>query len=70
VFLPLNFIASVGGMSEFTLFTQHIPWWVSYSIFTGAMLLLAIFTYVFVSKMGYENRLRRERKKITKKPGA
>jgi len=70
VFLPLNFIASVGGMSEFTMITQRIPWWISYSTFTVAMLLLAVFTYFFVSKIGYENRLRRERKRITRKTGA
>jgi magnesium transporter len=59
VFLPLNFIASVLGMSEFTQFTQRIPWWISYSLFTGTMLAIAVLTYFLVSKIGYENRLRR-----------
>jgi magnesium transporter len=67
VFLPLNFIASVGGMSEFTQFTHRIPWWVSYPIFAVTMLIIAIFTYLFVSKIGYENRLRNERKRIVGK---
>jgi magnesium transporter len=70
VFLPLNFIAGVGGMSEFTLFTQRIHWWISYPIFTVAMLLLAIFTYFFVSKIGYGSRPRPERKRLTRKPAA
>jgi magnesium transporter len=63
VFLPLNFIASIGGMSEFTLFTQRIPWWISYSVFSAAMLVIAVFTYFIVSKIGYENRLRRASRK-------
>lgn len=64
VFLPLNFIASVGGMSEYTQFTQHVPWWISYSVFTGAMLVVGLLTYLLVSKIGYENRVRRLRKKL------
>jgi magnesium transporter len=30
VFLPLNLIASIGGMSEFSMMTAAIPWWVSF----------------------------------------
>jgi magnesium transporter len=66
VFLPLNFFASVGGMSEFTMMTRAIPWWVSYPIFTAVMIVIALFTYFFVSKIGFENRVRRERKKLVK----
>lgn len=33
VFLPLNLIAGIGGMSEFTMMTQGIDWRVSYSLF-------------------------------------
>jgi len=39
VFLPLNLIASIGGMSEFSMMTADTPWWVSYPLFLGAMLL-------------------------------
>lgn len=39
VFLPLNLIASIGGMSEFSMMTAGTPWWVSYPAFLAVMLL-------------------------------
>ncbi len=39
VFLPLNLIASIGGMSEFSMMTAGTPWWVSYPVFLAVMLL-------------------------------
>lgn len=41
VFLPLNLIASIGGMSEFSMMTAGTPWWVAYSLLLLAMLLAA-----------------------------
>lgn len=40
VFLPLNLIASIGGMSEFSMMTAGVPWWASYSLLVLAMMLL------------------------------
>ena len=40
VFLPLNLVASIGGMSEFSMMTAGIHWAVSYGAFLMAMLLL------------------------------
>jgi magnesium transporter len=40
VFLPLNLIAGVGGMSEFSNWTQGIDWRLSYSLFILGMGLL------------------------------
>ncbi|MGE8064295.1 magnesium transporter CorA family protein [Pseudomonas sp. NPDC089569] len=39
VFLPLNLIASIGGMSEFSMMTAGTPWWISYPLFLTAMML-------------------------------
>jgi magnesium transporter len=39
VFLPLNLIASIGGMSEFSMMTAGTPWWVSYPLLLNAMML-------------------------------
>jgi magnesium transporter len=39
VFLPLNLIASIGGMSEFSMMTSAIPWWVAYPLFLTGMLV-------------------------------
>jgi len=38
VFLPLNLIASIGGMSEYSMMTSPIPWWIAYPAFCVAML--------------------------------
>jgi magnesium transporter len=60
VFLPLNFIASMGGMSEFSMITAGIPWWVSYPSFAGVMLAIALGTYSMLRRLtGEEKRPRR-----------
>jgi magnesium transporter len=46
IFMPLNFLAGVGGMSEYSMMTQGIPWPVSYLIFTIAMVLVGWITFV------------------------
>ena len=48
IFMPLNVIAGIGGMSEFSMMTKNIPWPVSYSIFTAGMLVVAWLTYVIL----------------------
>jgi magnesium transporter len=40
IFLPLNLIASIGGMSEFSMMTQGIDWRIAYSLFAISMLAL------------------------------
>ena len=40
VFLPLNLIASIGGMSEFSMMTAAVPWWVSFPLLLISMALL------------------------------
>jgi magnesium transporter len=42
VFLPLNLIASIGGMSEFTMMTGGADWRISYSIFLLTMVVLGV----------------------------
>ena len=44
VFMPLNIIASVGGMSEFSSFTSSVPWWVSYSLFGLGLVAVGLLT--------------------------
>lgn len=50
VFLPLNLIASIGGMSEWSMMTQGIDWKLSYAIFSAAMVGLGIGTWFLVRK--------------------
>jgi magnesium transporter len=45
VFVPINIIAGIGGMSEFSMMTAGIPWPLSYGAFTLAMGLLGFGTY-------------------------
>ncbi len=48
VFMPLNVLAGIGGMSEFSMMTQGIPWPVSYSLFTLALGVVAWATYLLL----------------------
>jgi magnesium transporter len=46
IFLPLTLIASIGGMSEFSMMTQGIDWKISYSLLTLGMIVLGWATWV------------------------
>jgi magnesium transporter len=46
VFLPLNLIASIGGMSEYSMMTQGINWKFSYFLFSLFMVLFGWLTWV------------------------
>ena len=54
IFMPLNVIAGIGGMSEFSMMTKNIPWPLSYAIFTIGLFIVAWFTYIILKF--YENR--------------
>ncbi|MCX7898324.1 MAG: magnesium and cobalt transport protein CorA [Rhodocyclaceae bacterium] len=45
VFVPINIIAGIGGMSEYSMMTEGIPWPISYGAFVVAMVLLGFGTY-------------------------
>ncbi len=45
VFMPLNVIAGVGGMSEFSMMTQGIPWPISYGALTIGLGFVAWLTF-------------------------
>jgi len=57
IFMPLNVIAGIGGMSEFSVFTRNIPWPVSYGLFTVGLLGVAWITLVILRL--YERRARK-----------
>jgi len=54
VFMPVNILAGIGGMSEFSMMTENIPWPVAYSSFVLAM--IAIGTITFFVLRAVENR--------------
>ncbi len=45
VFMPMNIIAGIGGMSEFSMMTAGVPWQLSYGVFALAMVALGYGTY-------------------------
>jgi magnesium transporter len=69
VFLPLNLIASIGGMSEYSAYTQPLDWRLAYGAFGAAMILIGWFTAVALKRMDLggevEIRVRRRRRPRT-----
>jgi magnesium transporter len=61
VFMPINILAGVGGMSEFSMMTQGIPWPVAYASFLATMGLIGWGTYAAL-KYGEQRRSRAGRK--------
>jgi magnesium transporter len=50
VFLPLNLIASIGGMSEFTEMTKGLGWQRAYFIFSLVMLVIGWATWMIIAR--------------------
>jgi magnesium transporter len=46
VFMPINILAGRGGMSEFSMMTQGIPWPLAYGAFLTFSSLMGVATYV------------------------
>jgi magnesium transporter len=57
IFLPLNLIAGIFGMSEFSMITQNIPWHISYSMFAIAIAFISLLLSFIVNK--YDERWRK-----------
>lgn len=51
IFLPLNLISSIFGMSEWTSITKNLPYHISFGIFFLLMILIGWITLIFLSKM-------------------
>lgn len=56
IFLPLNLIASIGGMSEYTMMTRGLTWKVSYLLFLAAMVSIGFLTYYIIDPSGIRRR--------------
>ena len=46
VFMPLNVLAGIGGMSEFSMMTHGVPWQLAYGGFSVALVSIGWITYV------------------------
>jgi len=63
VFLPINVLAGIGGMSEFSMMTHGIPWPIAYSIFIIGMIAIGLITYLSVRKLE-KRRIENHEKKV------
>jgi len=61
IFLPLNLIASIGGMSEYSFMTKAVDWRVSYALLMVAMFFIGGFTAIIINKFGGWQKKRLER---------
>ncbi|HSW28570.1 MAG TPA: magnesium transporter CorA family protein [Longimicrobiales bacterium] len=51
IFLPLNLIASMGGMSEWSMMTRGTDWRLSYSLFAAGMVLCGWVTWFLMTHL-------------------
>jgi len=51
VFLPLNLIASIGGMSEWTMMTKGLDWRISYTLFLFGMVVFGWGIWILMKKV-------------------
>jgi len=58
VFMPINILAGIGGMSEFSMMTEGIPWPVAYGAFLVCSGIIGLATYL-VLKHIEKRRLRK-----------
>ena len=48
VFMPINILAGIGGMSEFSMMTADVPWPVAYGGFIVGSAFIGILTYLLL----------------------
>ena len=51
VFLPLNLVASIGGMSEWSMMTAKLDWRISYLLFSVFMVVFGYGTWLLMQKL-------------------
>ncbi len=64
VFMPINILASMGGMSEWTAFTQPIPWPISYTLFGLGMVLVGYLTWLVIRNVGIQETPKRRQVRL------
>lgn len=51
IFMPLTLLASIGGMSEWSMMTGPENWKISYPVFLLLMVVIAVINYFFIKKL-------------------
>jgi magnesium transporter len=64
VFMPLNIIASMGGMSEFSQWTKGIHWSLAYALFSLGLAAVAWLTFMLLQYAGVDPDAVKKRKKL------
>ena len=57
IFLPLNLIAGIFGMSEFTAMTGHSNKFLSYTLFVIVLLFIGVLTYKILDRLEHKKQL-------------
>jgi magnesium transporter len=60
IFMPINIVAGIGGMSEFSMMTNGVPWPLAYGAFTIGMGLVGWITYLAL-KQGEEREAKKRK---------
>jgi magnesium transporter len=63
IFLPLNLIASIGGMSEYSMMTNKISWHWAYLLFGLGMVAIGWITAIILGRISNEKRSIKFRKR-------
>jgi magnesium transporter len=50
VFMPMNVLAGMGGMSEFSSWTKDIPYWFTYPVFLAGLSVVGYLTYLVLKR--------------------
>jgi magnesium transporter len=62
IFLPLNLIAGIGGMSEYSMMTSGMGWGLAYALFTVGMILVGWATWILIVRATGPRPIRRRRR--------
>ena len=57
IFMPLNLLSGIGGMSEWSMMTQGMPWQLSYSLFLIILILIALATWHVIKRLENKGRI-------------
>ncbi len=56
IFMPMNVLAGMGGMSEFSAMTHGTPYWLSYSLFAMGLVAVGFITVWILRQTGLDSR--------------
>lgn len=61
VFMPINILAGIGGMSEFSMMTEGTPWPIAYGAFLLCSAVIGLMTYLALKYVERQRLKRKER---------